>query len=328
MRVFVTGGNGFVGSAVVRELCRRGHDVTCLVRETSKTARIDAWPIDRAIGDVRDIESFRGVMSRCGATVHLAAPGGWRADDPTLLRAVIVHGTNNILRVAESLEGHRVVFVSSTAAIAASSMPIVFDERAPFSVGSSRLHYSHAKHRAELSVRAAHERGLWAVIVNPAEIYGAEDTELVSASNVIDFLESTPVLVCRGGTSVVHVDDVAAGTCAALEHGRSGERYILGGENLSIRGLADLVLELAGRRATVLTIPAQAARMLTRLALLLHIPLPYEASAVEYATRYWFVDNGKARAELGVEFRSARETLADTIEWLVREGHVGASTEA
>jgi dihydroflavonol-4-reductase len=324
MRVFVTGGNGFVGSAVVRELLRRGHTVSCLVRETSQTTRIDTLPVARSVGDVRDIRSFCAAMSDCDATVHLAAPGGWGADDPAALRAVIEHGTDNVLRVAESLDAHRVVFVSSTAAIAASAKPTVFDETAEFNVGSRRLHYSHAKHRAEVLVRAAHERGVSAVIVNPAEIYGPGDIELVSASNVIDFLESTPVLVCRGGTSVVHVDDVATGVRAALERGRSGERYILGGDNLSIRELATLVLELAGRRATVLTVPSRVSRVLTRAAVLFRIPLPYEAQVVEYATRYWFVDNTKARTELHVEFRGARQTLADTIEWLRREGHLTA----
>src|SRR5579859_5941820 len=135
MRVFVTGGNGFIGSVVVRRLAAAGHHVVCLLRPASRTERIDMLPFERVGGDVRDAASVRRGMSGCDATIHLAAPGGWGADDPVELRAIIEGGTENVLAAAAAQRGHRVVVVSSTAAVAASDQPRVFDETTPFSVG-------------------------------------------------------------------------------------------------------------------------------------------------------------------------------------------------
>src|SRR5438270_12399852 len=139
MRVFVTGGNGFIGSAVVRLLARRGCEVVCLLRKTSRTDRIDEVRFERISGDIRDTASVRQGMRGCDATIHLAAPGSWGADDPALLRSVIEDGTRHVLEIAESLGDHRVVFVSSTAAVSCSEEPRVFDERAPFTVRSHAL---------------------------------------------------------------------------------------------------------------------------------------------------------------------------------------------
>jgi dihydroflavonol-4-reductase len=322
MRVFVTGGNGFIGAEVVRGLEQTGRHVVCLLRATSRVDRIDGVSFERALGDVRDVESLRAPMRTCDATIHLAAPGGWDHDDPALLRAVIEDGTRNVLTVASELPRHRVVLVSSTAAIDASDTPTVFDERAEFTVSDPSLHYAHAKHRAEVAARAAYERGVAVIVVNPAEVYGPGDTALGTARNLIDFAMETPVLVCRGGTSVVHVEDVATGIVAALDRGRPGERYILGGENLTIRQLAELVLYVLGRRAPIVTVPNAIARAVSRLAVALHVPLPYNPHVVPYATRYWFVDSTKARRELGVTFRSARETIQSTLDWLERAGHL------
>ena len=322
MRVFVTGGSGFIGPAVVRALLHRGHEVVCLLRSTSDTTRLDGLPIARAMGDVLDSESIRAAMGDCASTIHLAAPGGWDADDPAMLRNVIETGTSNVLAAARERPGHRVVFVSSTAAINGSGRPHVFDERAPFTLRDPRLHYAHAKHRAELEALRAFGRGQQVVIVNPAEVYGPNDTALGTAGNLIDFATSWPVLVCRGGTSIVHVNDVAAGIVGALERGRAGERYILGGENVTIPQLARLVLELLDRHAPVMLVPRPVARVVSRVAVTLRLPLPYNPHVVPYATRYWFVDNTKARRELGLCFRSARETIAETIAWLRASGHI------
>lgn len=222
MRVFITGGNGFIGSAVARALVASGHTIVCLVRETSRLDRIEMLPFQRIRGDVRDVSSLRDGMTGCDCTIHLAAPGAWEQDDPALLEQILEQGTRNVLDVAAMLGDHRVVVVSSTAAIAASNRPVVFDERTAFSVPDSALHYAFAKHRAEVIAGEAHQRGVQAIVVNPGEVYGPGDTALITAGNLIDLAKSTPVLACQGGTCVVHVDDVATGILAALERGRSG----------------------------------------------------------------------------------------------------------
>jgi dihydroflavonol-4-reductase len=320
MKVFVTGGNGFIGSAVVRELVARGHTAVCLLRKTSDTKRIDALPFERADGDVRDLPSVRAGMARCDGTAHLAAPGGWHADDAAGLEDVIVNGARNVLEAASAIPGHRVLLVSSSAAINASDGPTVFDERAEFTVKDPQLHYAHAKHKAELVARDAFSRGVAVIVVNPAEVYGPGDTALGTSANLIDFAKAIPVLVCDGGTGVVHVDDVARGIVAALERGRPGERYILGGENLTVRQLAELTLELTGRHVPILPVPNGISRFVASAAIRLHVPVPFNPHVVPYATLYWFVDSGKAQRELGVTFRNGRETISSTIDWLRAEG--------
>jgi dihydroflavonol-4-reductase len=233
---------------------------------------------------------------------------------------VIVDGTRNVLSAASHAKAARVVFVSSTAAINASHEPRVFDERTPFTIDDPALCYANAKHRAELVARDAYERGTDVVIVNPAEVYGPNDVALGTASNLIDFATANPVLVCGGGTGIVHVDDVSAGIRRALDCGRAGERYILSGENLTIRQLAELVLELLPRRARIVMVPNAVARGAARTFAALHLTAPFNPAVVPYATRYWFVDSSKARRELGVSFRDARTTIHAAIEWLHGRG--------
>lgn len=328
MRVFVTGGNGFIGSVVVRDLVHDGHEVVCLLRRGSNRDRLAGLSIAVVEGDVCDTESFRGALAGCDAAIHLAAPGGWTTDDADALERVIVDGTRNVLAAADGERPMRVVFVSSTAAIDASHEPRVFDERASFTIADPGLGYANAKHRAELVVRDWGQRGLDVVIVNPSEVYGPHDTALGTASNLIDFATSYPVLVCHGGTGIVHVGDVSAGIRRALECGRAGERYILSGENVTIHELAALVLDLLARRAPIVTIPNGVARGVARLVATLRLPAPFNPAVVPYATRYWFVDNAKARRELGVAFRDARETVRSTLEWLRERGLVGVRAPA
>ena len=180
--------------------------------------------------------------------------------------------------------------------------------------------YLLAKREAERLCREAAARGLDTVIVRPAEVYGPDDRDLITAGNLVGLLKSSPVVVCPGGTSVVHVDDVAQGVVRALERGRPGEVYLLGGDNLHHRDLAGLLLELTERRASIVTVPGSLLRVGARLASVCRFPFPIPPPVVPYATRYWFVDHRKAQRELGLSFRSARDTLAETLAWLQQAG--------
>ncbi len=323
MRVFVTGGNGFIGSVVARQLAAAGHRIACLLRPASDTSRLAGVDHERADGDVRDAESLRAGMAGAGAVIHRASLSSWDLIDSPEMKDVVLGGTRNVLEAARDLGVGRVVFVSSATAVGASPRPDVLDESAPYNLASERgLTYSHYKHQAEALCLEAVARGQDVVMVNPAEVYGPNDTAFVTAGNLIDFAKSNPVLVCRGGTSVAFVDDVALGIVRAMERGRSGERYILGGPNVTLEELAQETLSILSRRARVWVLPNRLIRAVTKVATGLRIKLPYNPRVIPYATRYWFVDSSKAQRELGVSFRSARETLEPTLTWLREAGHI------
>ena len=321
-KVLITGGSGFIGSVVARTLASTGAQVRCLLRPTSKLDRLVGTTYERAEGDVRDAESLKRAVQGCDGVVHLAGLSSWEQIDSPAMKEVTEQGTRNLLMAAREAQVKKFVYVSSSTAINASDEPTVYDETAPFELGETNLRYAIHKHAAEQMCLAFNTEGLPVVIVNPTEVYGPRDTDLITAGNLVDFAKSSPVMVWSGGTSVAYVDDVALGTVRALERGRPGERYILGGENLKIKDLAAVTLELLGQKKRIMTLPNSVIRGVAKGALGLGIPVPFNPRVIPYATRYWFVDSSKAIRELGVTFRSAREALAPTLAWLKETGRV------
>jgi dihydroflavonol-4-reductase len=322
MRVFMTGGNGFIGSVVTCALVARGYEVRCLLRSTSQTERIDGLPVERVFGDVREPGSLRAGMVGCDAVIHLASLSSWNDIQSPLLQEVVVGGTRHVLEAANAAGGLRTVYVSSSVAVNATHVPVVQNEDSPMTLRLERYPYARAKVAAEALCRAAAGRGLPVVIVNPGEVYGPNDTALITAGNLVDFATSYPVLACSGGTSVAHVEDVANGILAALERGRPGQRYILGGENLTVRQLAQLTLARLGQDKPILVLPNALVRALAAVGTTLRLPLPFNPAVIPYATRYWFMDNAKARTELGVSFRSAAEAVGSALRWLCESGRI------
>lgn len=321
MRVLVTGGNGLIGSRVVHRLCSAGYEVACFLRPGARTDRIAGLRWERLEGDIRDPAAVRRGLAGCRSVVHLACPSAWREIESNGIGEIVEGGLRNVLDGAA--KNVRIVFVSSLAAIGPGAGPERLSEEP---VKPARklpgMAYAHAKMRAEELCRRANADGRDVVVVNPAETYGPNDDRLVTASNLIGLVQPPLTVVCRGGTCIAYVDDVAEGIVAALERGRSGERYILGGDNLEHVELAKLVLDLVGRRQPVVAVPNVVLRWAFRIAGALKIALPFDRNVLPYATRYWFADNSKARSELKVEFRPARETLQPTIAWLKQAGYV------
>jgi dihydroflavonol-4-reductase len=321
-KVLVTGGSGFIGSVVVKTLIKEGAQVRCLLRPTSKLDRLAGLEYERAEGDIRDRGSLERALAGCDGVIHLAGLSSWDLIDSPAMKEVTIEGARNLLQAARGAGIKKFVYVSSATAINASDSPVVYDESSPFELASSGLNYAIHKHAAEEMCLVFNAEGLPVVIVNPTEVYGPNDTELITAGNLVDFAKSSPVMVCSGGTSVAFVDDVALGTVQALERGRAGERYILGGENVKIKDLAALTLELLGQKKRIMTLPNGVIRGVAKGALGLGIPVPFNPRVIPYATRYWFVDSAKATRELGVTFRPARECLAPTLAWLKETGRI------
>jgi dihydroflavonol-4-reductase len=322
-RVLVTGGHGFIGNRVVRRLLDHGDAVRCLVRPGSDTSRINGLAWECATGDVRDAAAILDAMADCAACVHLASVSSWEGIRSEAVESTAIEGVRNVLEAARRVGARRVVVVSSAAAINASRTPRLFDESSPFELAESGLRYAIAKHRAEDVAREYAANGLDVVIVNPVETYGPDDTGFVTAGNLRDALQSWPALACRGGSGIAHVDDVANGIVLALDKGRSGERYILGGENLTIAQLIRRTLAIGGQSGKpVVVLPNRLLVGLVGALTLARLPTPVLPDVLAYATRYWFMNDTKARHELGYTSRPAREILEPTIAWLRAAGHV------
>jgi dihydroflavonol-4-reductase len=314
--IFVTGGNGFIGSVVVRKLLERGYAVRCLLRALSHTDRIAGLSYQTALGDVRDMASVEQGLQGCDGVIHLAGLSNWSDINSPLMDEVVVTGSLNVIAAARRAGNVRMVFVSTAAAVNGSTSAVVFNEDSDCTLDLNKYRYSRAKRRVEEACRMAAEAGLPVSIVNPTEVYGPNDTALNTAGNLVDVARSSPVIVCKGGTSVVHVDDVAEGIVLALERGVAGERYILGGDNLSVAELAHLTLDILGTKRPVVQLPNPLVRAAGRTAHALKMPFPVDPNVIPYATLFWLMDNQKARTELGATFRNARDTLAPTLAWL------------
>lgn len=322
MRVFVTGGNGFIGSRVVRRLVEAGHEVRCLVRETSDTSRIDDLVFERFVGDIRDAASLVEGMTNADGCVHLASVSSWDDIRSDAVEATVLDGTRNVLEAAIAAGNVRTVYISSSTAVNASDEPLVFNEDSAFELHGTPLVYAIAKHRAERMVVEEYAgRGLPVIIVNPAEVYGPDDTGFITAGNIRDILKDWPALACRGGTAITHVDDVAGGIVGALEKGRPGERYILGGDNVSVEELVRLTLDIAGQKKPVLRIPNGPLKWTVQTMARVGLPTPVIPEVLDYATKFFFVDSTKAKTELGYSPRPARQVLTPVVSWLREAGH-------
>jgi dihydroflavonol-4-reductase len=321
-KMFVTGGNGFVGSRVVRHLVEKGYAVRCLLRETSRTDRIDDLTYEKSFGDVRDRDSVVRGMQGCDGVIHLAGVSSWHDIHSPLMHEVVFQGTENVLRAAEKLGNLRTVYISTLIAVNGTKRPVVQDETSVFTLKGKIYSYAQSKKNAEKLCLRHFEEGLPVVIVNPAEVYGPYDRDLITSGTLVDFANNNPTIVTRGGSSFVYVDDVAAGIVAAMERGTPGERYILGGENLTITQLAQLTLEILGKKHLILKPPNWLMRFISYIGRTFHLSLPVNPASIPYAIYFWYVDNTKAKNELGVEFRSAREMLEPTLKWLVENGFI------
>ena len=323
MKILVTGGNGFIGAVVVRMLRSRGDVVRCLVRPTSRIDRISSLGCEIVHGDLKDLDSVRRAARGCQGLIHLAGISRWDLIDSPEMREIVCGGTRNVFDAAAEAGVERTVYVSSTIAVAGSRKPAVHNEDSPYPPFLEKYRYARAKHEAE-AVSLTYSDRMSVVIVNPGEVYGPDDRDLITAGNLIDFAKSDPVVVCDGGMSICHVEDVANGMIAALDRGRNGQRYILAGENLTVRALAELTNQIISRKKLFLTFPTPIVRAAGWLGRKLSLPLPFNPSVIPYATMYWFTDNAKARRELEVRFRNASETLQPVLDWCLNSGRISA----
>jgi dihydroflavonol-4-reductase len=324
--VLVTGASGFVGSAIAATFRAAGHPVRVLIRPSSPRINID--PRDEvALGDLLDRGSVAAALNGVRYLVHAAADYRLWAPSPDDIHRANVEGTRHVMEEALRAGVERIVYTSSVATFDLRSGGIA-DETRALPAAAAVGAYKRSKVVAEqLVVDMAARNALPVVIVNPSTPIGPRDVRPTPTGRIIIEAASgrMPAFVDTG-LNFVHVDDVAAGHLAALRSGRIGERYILGGENVTLRQLLLDIGALTGRRTRPLRLPRHAV-----------YPIAYGAELIARATgrepfatvdglrmaRYTMhFDDGKARRELGYTSRPYREGLAEAIEWFIAAGYM------
>lgn len=255
MKLLVTGATGFLGSCLTAALVQQGHHVRVLRRATSSLTALAGLEIEHVNGDILDAAALERGARGCELVYHVAALSSyWRAPRAEVYR-VNVEGTRTVVAACLRAGVPRLVHTSSVAAIGIPPPGAIADETTPFTREQERFAYAHSKYLAEAEVLKAPAQGLAAVIVNPAVVIGPGDHNLISGSLIVEMARRPLPAVPPGGICVADVDAVVQGHLAAAERGRSGERYILGGENLSYSQMAGIICEIVGRRPPALTLP-------------------------------------------------------------------------
>ncbi len=308
--IFVTGGNGFIGSRVVYTLLEKGYSVKVLLRKNSKTDRIDSLPITRCYGDVLDLPSLQAGMQGCSGVIHLACMIKGHDMVSPKMSQIVIEGSKNVFEAAKNL---KVVYVSSSNAINGTTTPVLQNEESSFSLPKDPYLYAWAKNQVEQLCKIKVKRGAQIVIVNPSTVLGPNDYDQITCGYFAYFARTNPIFSCTGGINIVHVDDVANGIVAALEKGAVGERYFLGGENLTLREAGRLAQSCLCQKKLMIPLNNNLALFLSKYCRKL---LPVHSSLIPYACRYWFFNNKKAQKELGATFRPARQTLEETLGWM------------
>ena len=326
---FVTGATGFIGGKLVAELTRRGNAVRALVRPSSKRDGLEGERITAVEGDIRDQSSLQQGMEGCSAVFHLAAYAKNWARDPRTFFEFNVEGTRSVLSAARAAGVTRVVLTSTIVTFGPTPPGLVGDEGMPRITARFFTEYEESKTVAEREAMRAAADGLPVVIVNPTRAYGpGRLTEGNSVTVMIDRYDRGrfPALLA-GGANVGNfalVDDLVRGHILAMERGRVGERYILGGENVSLRELFDLVDEATGTRHLRFSLPPRLAMTYGQLekkkAEWFGVYPRITPGWVETFLQEWAYSSAKAERELGYTITPLEEGIRLTCEWLHRRG--------
>ncbi len=320
-KIFVTGGAGFIGSRVVKSLLENGYEVRCLLRSTTNTRRIDGLNYERFNGDLTDAQSIDKGVEGCSGIIHLASLSSWKDIKSPKMPLIVIGGSKNVIAAAKKHGNIKMVYVSSSTAVDGTDEKVILNEESPLTLPKNGHYvYAHAKKEVEEICIAEAKKGQDIVIVNPTEVYGPGDFDKVTAGTLIDFATTKTVQLAEGGTSIVHVDDVANGIVLAFEKGKSGERYILGGENVEFKDLAKMTLEILGINKPVKMIGRKMLMNLAWISKTFKINMGFEPAVIPYAVKFWFIDNSKAKKELGVTFREPKAILTETLGWIKQEG--------
>jgi dihydroflavonol-4-reductase len=327
VKCFITGATGFLGSHVARQLLAGGVDLRLLVRATSRTDNIDDLPAERVVGDLRDLESLKRGIAGCEFVFHVAADYRLWARNGQELYDSNVEGTRNILQAARDTGVRRVVYTSSVATMGFGNNGKLTDESTPVSIANMIGDYKRSKFMAELLVIKAGQAGQNVVIVNPTTPIGERDIKPTPTGRiVVDFLRRKFPAYVDTGLNVVDVLDCAEGHMLAMEKAVPGERYILGGENLTLKQILDKLAVITGLSSPRVKLPyavAYATGMVDTLVTgtIRRREPRVTLDSVRMGRKKMFVSSAKAERELGWSPRPVDDALRRAAEWFQAHGY-------
>ena len=332
MKAFVTGATGFVGSHVARALANHGADLRLLVRASSPTRNIDGLHAERVVGDLREPDSLRTAIAGCEVVFHVAADYRlWTRDaaDMQSMYRSNVEGTRALIDAARQAGVRRIVYCSSVATMGFTGNGRPADENSPVRLEDMIGHYKRSKFIAEQVAIEAGRSGGDVVVVNPTTPVGEGDVKPTPTGRIIlDFLKRKFPAYVDTGLNLVDVREVARGHIAALEKGTPGERYILGGENLTLKQILDKLAAITGLAAPKIRLPyvfalAAGAGDTVVSGRLLHREPRVTLDAVRMGRKKMWVSSEKAQRELGWNIVAVDDALRRAAEWFQANGYVG-----
>ncbi len=323
----VTGGTGFVGRAVVVALLAQGRPVRVLARNPRHPA-LEGLPVEVASGDLRDRVSLERALSGCSHLFHVAADYRLWVPEPSVMYAVNVEGTRNLLGAAQSLGVSRVVHTSTVGALGNPGDGTPGREDTPVSLADMVGHYKRSKFLCEQVALEFAAQGLPLTVVNPSTPVGPWDWRPTPTGEmIVDFLKGRMPAYLETGLNLIHVNDVARGHLLAEAKGRVGEKYILGHENLSLSKIFQMLAEISGRPAPKIKLPYWPVLVMACFDEFFtgrlrgkrpRMPL----TAIRMARKFMYFDNSKAVKYLGLTLTPVRQALTEAVAWFREHNYI------
>ncbi|HEX5035593.1 MAG TPA: SDR family oxidoreductase [bacterium] len=329
MKILVTGATGFVGSHVVRKLLQKGHEVRVLRRSASSTKMLEGLSVETAIGDVTDRTSVFQAAEGCEGVFHVAGHVSFWRGTHEIQKRINVDGTRNVVEASLAHKVKRLVHTSTIAAIGYAPDGQVGDETIPYNWWPYRLNYNNTKFLAQEEVRRGVEKGLDAVIVNPSIVFGPGDLNLNAGAMIFQAARGKIAVYPRGGGCTCSVEDVAQGHVLAFEKGKTGELYILGGDNYSWKDLFTIICEVVGRPPPKIRVPGAAFQLFSLgwdlVSRVTHKEPALTPESARITLKTVFYSSEKAVRELGYAISPFRDTIRQTYEWYLANGYLKSS---
>lgn len=320
----VTGATGCVGANVVAALLERGYEVRAMQRTTSSLDALSGLQPEMVVADLLDPASLVRAMDGCALVFHVAAVSDYWRTSVERLYQVNVEGTRNVVAAARRAGVERLVYTSSVGALGLPEPGQLLDEGSTFNLPARRFPYGHSKHLAEGAVRQAVGRGMDAVIVNPGGVMGARDVHYIGGSVLREVRRGLSWFAPGGGLNWVDAETVGLGHVLAAERGRAGERYLLGGENVSHRAAMETVVDVLGGRRPLLTLPRWSTELAAPLVDAFNAVWPgtphFSGEQVRLSGVCIYCDAGKAERELGLPLTSFRTAVERAYAWYRARG--------